>query len=75
MEPDHSASIQFIRQKYPQMTIVGNIKTLEMVKGYYGIDDNTLCIKNRRILVYREKESHISSYADGSLARDNDDLR
>lgn len=28
------------------MTIVGNIKTLEMVKGYYGIDDNTLCIKN-----------------------------
>ena len=46
MEPDHSASIQFIRQKYPQMTIVGNIKTLEMVKGYYGIDDNTLCIKN-----------------------------
>ena len=46
MEPDHSASIQFIRQKYPQMTIVGNVKTLEMVKGYYGIDDNTLCIKN-----------------------------
>ena len=28
------------------MTIVGNVKTLEMVKGYYGIDDNTLCIKN-----------------------------
>ena len=46
MEPDHSASIQFIRQKYPHMTIVGNAKTLEMVKGYYGIDDNTLCIKN-----------------------------
>lgn len=46
MEPDHSASIQFIRQKYPHMTIVGNAKTLEMVKGYYGIDDNTLCVKN-----------------------------
>lgn len=46
MEPDHSASIRFIRQKYPQMTIVGNAKTLEMVKGYYGIDDNTLCVKN-----------------------------
>ncbi len=46
MEPDHSASIQFIRQKYPQMTIVGNAKTLEMVTGYYGIDDTTLCVKN-----------------------------
>lgn len=46
MEPDHSASIQFIRQKYPQITIVGNAKTLEMVNGYYGIDSNTLCVKN-----------------------------
>lgn len=46
MEPDHSASIQFIRQKYPQITIVGNAKTLEMVNGYYGIDSNTRCVKN-----------------------------
>ena len=46
MEPDHSASIRFIRQKYPHITLVGNAKTLDMVKGYYGIDDNTLCIKN-----------------------------
>lgn len=56
------------------MTIVGNIKTLEMVKGYYGIDDNTLCIKTENPCL-SGKDSHISSYADGSLARDNDDLR
>lgn len=55
MEPDHSASIQFIRQKYPQMTIVGNVKTLEMVKGYYGIDENTLCIKNGESLSIGKK--------------------
>ncbi len=46
MEPDHSASIQAIRQRFPQITIVGNTKTLDMVKGYYGIDSNTLCMQD-----------------------------
>ncbi len=46
MEPDHSAAIQYIRQRHPQMTIVGNAKTLDMVKGYYGIDSNTLCVRD-----------------------------
>lgn len=58
MEPDHSASIQFIRQKYPQMTIVGNIKTLEMVKGYYGIDDNTLVLKTENPCLSGKGLSH-----------------
>lgn len=42
MEPDHSGSIKVLRSFFPDMTIVGNAKTLEMVKGFYGIDDNTL---------------------------------
>ncbi len=42
MEPDHSGSISLIRKYYPNITLVGNKKTLEMVHGYYGIDDNTL---------------------------------
>ncbi len=46
MEPDHSAAIQYIRQRFPQITIVGNAKTLDMVKGYYGIDSNTLCVRD-----------------------------
>lgn len=41
MEPDHSGSIKVLRSFFPEMTIVGNAKTLEMVKGFYGIDDNT----------------------------------
>lgn len=36
MEPDHSGSITLIRQYYPGVKIVGNKKTMEMVKGYYG---------------------------------------
>ncbi len=42
MEPDHSGSISILRSFFPDMTIVGNAKTLEMVKGFYGIEDNLL---------------------------------
>ena len=42
MEPDHSGSIKVLRSFFPEMTIVGNAKTLEMVKGFYGIEDNLL---------------------------------
>lgn len=42
MEPDHSSSIEMIRKYYPNITIVGNKRTLDMVYGYYCIDDNVL---------------------------------
>jgi flavorubredoxin len=38
MEPDHSASIHAVRQAWPEITIVGNAKTLRMVEGFYGMD-------------------------------------
>jgi flavorubredoxin len=44
MEPDHSASIQAVRQAYPGIRIVGNTKTLQMVEGFYGLTDNTLTV-------------------------------
>ena len=37
MEPDHSGSISLIKQYYPNIVIVGNKKTFEMVEGYYGV--------------------------------------
>lgn len=42
MEPDHSGAIALMRQYYPDMTIVGNAKTLEMLKGFYGIDSGVM---------------------------------
>ena len=45
MEPDHSSSIAALRQLYPDITIVGNAKTLQMIAGYYGICDGTLEVK------------------------------
>ncbi len=37
MEPDHSGSIALIKQYYPNIQLVGNKKTFEMVQGFYGV--------------------------------------
>lgn len=34
MEPDHSGSISLIKQYYPNIVIVGNKKTFEMIEGF-----------------------------------------
>ena len=36
MEPDHSGSLDLIRTYYPNIRLVGNKKTMEMVEGFYG---------------------------------------
>ena len=36
MEPDHSGAIALIRQLYPNIRLVGNKKTMDMVEGFYG---------------------------------------
>ena len=46
MEPDHSGSIALIKKYYPQIQIVGNKKTFQMMEGFYGIADNTVEVKN-----------------------------
>lgn len=46
MEPDHSGSIAMLRNAFPGLTVVGNATTLSMVKGYYGIDCDTLAVKD-----------------------------
>ena len=37
MEPDHSGAISLIKQYYPDIVLVGNKKTFEMVEGFYGV--------------------------------------
>ena len=50
MEPDHSSLTAYMLEKYPQMKIVANVKTVPMLKGYYGTDED-------RILVMKDGES------------------
>lgn len=44
MEPDHTGAVQTLREVFPDLTIVGNAKTIDMLKGYYGIESGTLTV-------------------------------
>lgn len=46
MEPDHSSSLSLLREFYPDIKIVGNKKTFDMMGGFYGIDDGCVEVKN-----------------------------
>lgn len=46
MEPDHSGSIQLLRQKYPEMQIIGNKLTFGMLAGYYNLTDGLYEVKD-----------------------------
>ena len=46
MEPDHSGSIALIKKFYPDIQIIGNKKTFQMMEGFYGIADGTIEVKN-----------------------------
>ena len=46
MEPDHSGSLALIRKYYPDVQIVGNKKTFDMLGGFYQLADGLLEVKN-----------------------------
>lgn len=46
MEPDHSGSIALIKKYYPNIQLVGNKKTFQMIEGFYGITEGALEVKN-----------------------------
>ena len=45
VEPDHSGSIGLLKKKYPDIEIVGNAKTFDMLNGYFGINSQFHCVK------------------------------
>ncbi|MEA2106842.1 MAG: FprA family A-type flavoprotein [Bacteroidota bacterium] len=46
MEPDHSGAIKSIVERYPEIKIVGNLKTFKIVESYYGYQDKWLQIED-----------------------------
>ena len=50
MEPDHSSLVALMIERYPQMKVVANAKTVPMLAGYYGVNGD-------RIVVVSEGES------------------
>lgn len=58
MEPDHCANIAAIVEKYPEVTIVGNTKTMQMISQFYSGTkvENTLLVKEGDKLSLGEHE-------------------
>lgn len=50
MEPDHSGAIPVLKQLFPEMNIVGNKKTLGLVKEFYGITTDTTTVADGDVL-------------------------
>ena len=46
MEPDHSGSLALLRQYYPDVKIIGNKKTFDMMSGFYRITEGLHEVKN-----------------------------
>ena len=42
MEPDHSSLTAYILEKYPDLKIVANAKTVPMLKGYYNVSEDRI---------------------------------
>ena len=45
MEPDHAGSIRLLRQAYPEVQIIGNKRTFDMLEGYHGITTGLVEVK------------------------------
>lgn len=50
MEPDHSGSLGLLRNKYPNVQIVGNKRTADMVAGFYGLTEGVKIITDKEEL-------------------------
>ncbi|MCC5909234.1 MAG: FprA family A-type flavoprotein [Clostridiaceae bacterium] len=50
MEPDHSGAIKAVKEKYPDVTIVGNKKTFEFLESFYGKMKNYYIIEDEDVL-------------------------
>jgi flavorubredoxin len=50
MEPDHSGSLGLLRTRFPNVQIVGNKRTADMIEGFFGITDGVKVIEDEEEL-------------------------
>ena len=46
MEPDHASLISQLKNKWPSLKFIGNAKTMPLLKGYHGIEENLITVKD-----------------------------
>ena len=44
MEPDHSSLVALMMERYPDIKIVANSKTVPMLAGYYGVQEDMILV-------------------------------
>ena len=59
MEPDHAYNIELLASKFPEMKIVGNVNTFNMIKRFFDLD-----IDSRKVIV---KEGDILNIGEHTL--------
>lgn len=57
LEPDHSANIKNLIEKYPNMRVVGNAKTFSMLPQFFDVD-----LANKSVVVKEEDELNLGSH-------------
>ena len=50
MEPDHSGSLGLLKKYYPNIKVIGNKKTFDLMAGFYGIKDQTIEVKHGEVI-------------------------
>ncbi len=58
MEPDHSGSIKLIKEYYPDIIIVGNKQTFNMIEGFYGVTGEQYLVKDGDFLATGKHKLH-----------------
>jgi len=50
MEPDHTGLLRIFRRLAPQAVILGSAKTKDMLRGFFGVDDNVRAVADGETL-------------------------
>lgn len=46
MEPDHSGAAKILKRVYPEMKIIGNAKTKDLLESFYTVTDDVVVMKD-----------------------------
>ncbi len=46
IEPDHSGGLKYLKDKFPDIKIIGNKKTANMLKGFFGFEEDVIIVKD-----------------------------
>ncbi|MGL6199888.1 MAG: FprA family A-type flavoprotein [Lachnospiraceae bacterium] len=57
MEPDHAANIKLMSETYPEVKIVGNVKTFTMIDQFFELD-----LDNRKVVVKEGETLSLGSH-------------